>query len=229
MSPSVSVVVTTYNQAPYIGATIASVLDQTYRDFEIVLVDDGSTDETSAAVSRYSDQLVYIRQRNRGVAAARNLGIRHAVGRMIAFLDGDDLWEPEKLTAQMEAAEVHPGTGLIVADGVEFSPEGILRKSLIGPSILPRLQGRSSITLHCYEELIRNNLICTTSQVMVPRSIIERVGLSDERFSVSSDWDLYLRIAAESGVTFLNQRLVRYRYLSTSASGPYHLRHFRWG
>ena len=229
MSPSVSVVVTTYNQAAYIGAAIASVLNQTYQDFEVVLVDDGSTDDTSGAVSPYRDRLVYIRQRNRGVAAARNVGIRHAIGRMIAFLDGDDLWEPEKLTVQMEAAEAHPGTGMIVADGVEFSRNGILRESLIGPSILPLLRERSSITLRCYEELIRNNLICTTSQVMVPRWIIERVGLSDERFALSSDWDLYLRIAAETDVTFLNRRLVRYRYLSTSASGPYHLRYFRWG
>jgi glycosyltransferase involved in cell wall biosynthesis len=229
MAPTVSVVITTYNQAPYIAASIASVLGQTYSDFEIILVDDGSTDTTASEIAPYRHRLLYIRQTNHGVPAARNVGIRHTGGRMLAFLDGDDLWEPDKLQKQMEAARAHPDTGLIVADGIEFGPTAILRNSLLGPSLVPLLKGRDSITLQCYEELIRNNLICTTSQVMVPRAVIDRVGLSDERFEVSSDWDLYLRIAASSDVTFLNKKLVRYRYLPTSASGPQHLRQFRWG
>jgi glycosyltransferase involved in cell wall biosynthesis len=229
MAPTVSVVITTYNQAPYIAATIASVLDQTYRDFEIILVDDGSTDSTATKISPYRDRLAYIRQRNRGVPAARNVGISHASGRMIAFLDGDDLWEAEKLQKQMEAVDAQPRSGLVVTDGVEFAPDCILRTSLMNPSIVPLLAGRDFITLRCYEELIRGNLITSTSQVMVPRTVIDRVGLSDERFPISSDWDLYLRIAAVSDVTFLSQKLVRYRYLATSASGPRHLRQFRWG
>lgn len=229
MAPTVSVVITTYNQAPYIAATIDSVLGQTCRDFEIILVDDGSTDTTASEISRYRDRLAYIRQQNRGIPAARNVGIRHATGRAIAFLDGDDLWHPEKLQKQVEAMDARPAAGLIVADGVEFAPDRILRDSLIGPSILPSLQGRDLITLRCYEELLRHNLVATTSQVMVPRAVFDRVGLSDERFPVSSDWDLYLRIAATSAVTFMSQKLVRYRYLATSASGPHPLRYFRWG
>jgi len=228
-APTVSVIITTYNQAAYIPATIVSVLDQTYRDFEIIIVDDGSTDSTSHDIVPYRDRLTYIRQANRGVPAARNVGIRHANGRLLAFLDGDDLWEPTKLQKQVEAAEAHPNSGLIVADGVEFAPDAIVRDSLIGPSILSRLKDRDSITLRCYEELILHNLIGTTSQVMIPRKVIDRVGLSDERFPVSSDWDLYLRIAASDDVTFLKHKLVRYRYLATSASGPQHLRQFRWG
>jgi glycosyltransferase involved in cell wall biosynthesis len=229
MAPTVSVVITSYNQASYIAATIASVLEQTYRDFEIVLVDDGSIDSTPSEIAPYRDRLVYIRQSNRGVPAARNVGIGHAAGQMIAFLDGDDLWEPEKLQRQMEAARAHPDTGLIVADGIEFAPDAILRDSLHGTSVVGLLKDRDSITLRCYEELIRNNLISSTSQVMVPRSVIDRVGVSDGRFPVSSDWDLYLRIAAGHDITFLSQKLVRYRYLPSSASGPRHLREFRWG
>jgi glycosyltransferase involved in cell wall biosynthesis len=132
-APTVSVIITTYNQAAYIPATIVSVLDQTYRDFEIILVDDGSTDSTSHDIVPYRDRLTYIRQANRGVPAARNVGIRHANGRLLAFLDGDDLWEPTKLQKQVEAAEAHPNSGLIVADGVEFAPDAIVRDSLIGP------------------------------------------------------------------------------------------------
>jgi glycosyltransferase involved in cell wall biosynthesis len=223
------VVITTYNQAGYIAATVASVLDQTYRDMEIVLVDDGSTDGTEAVLRAYRSRLNYIRQRNRGVAAARNTGIRHARGQMLAFLDGDDLWQPEKIRRQLEVAEAHARSGLIVADGVEFGPDGVIRESLLNPSIVPLFQGRDTLTLRCYKDLIRQNLITTTSQVMVPRPVIERIGLSDERFAVSSDWDLYLRIAAEFEVTFLKAKLVQYRYLLTSASGPRALRSFKWG
>lgn len=229
MAPTVSVVITTYNQVGYIAATIASVLAQTYRDLEVVLVDDGSTDGTEAAVGPYRSYLKYIRQPNRGVAAARNTGISRAKGRILAFLDGDDLWEPEKLWRQLEVAEAHAGSGLIVADGIEFGPDGVIRESLLNPSIVPLFYGGDTLTLRCYHELIRQNLITTTSQVMVPKSVIDRIGLSDERFAVSSDWDLYLRIAAEYDVTFLKARLVRYRYLPTSASGPRALRSFRWG
>jgi glycosyltransferase involved in cell wall biosynthesis len=229
VAPTVSVVITTYNQAGYIAATIASVLAQTYRDLELVLVDDGSTDGTEVALRPYRGHLNYIRQANQGVAAARNTGIRNARGRMLAFLDGDDLWEPEKLRRQMEAAEAHASSGLIVADGIEFGPDGVIRESLLNPSIVPLFRDGETLTLRCYQDLIRQNLITTTSQVMVSKSVIDQVGLSDERFAVSSDWDLYLRIAARFEVTFLKARLVRYRYLPTSASGPRALRSFRWG
>ena len=141
MAPTVSVVITTYNQAPYIGATIASVLDQTYRDFEIVLVDDGSTDDTPRVITPYRSYLKYIRQSNRGVPAARNIGVRNATGRLVAFLDGDDLWEPEKLEHQVRAADANPRSGLIVTNGVEFAPASIIRESLVGPAILERLEG----------------------------------------------------------------------------------------
>jgi len=229
MAPTVSVVITTYNQAHYIGATIGSVLSQTLQDFEIVLVDDGSTDDTLARIGPYRDRIAYIHQSNGGVAAARNAGVRRSSGRLIAFLDGDDLWDPEKLEHQVAAAMAHPESGMIVVDGVEFSPDAILRRSLLGSPLQPLLRGQASITLRCYEELIRNNLISTTSQVMIPKAVIDEVGLSDERFPVSSDWDLYLRIAANHAITFMGQKLVHYRYLPSSASGPLHLRQFRWG
>jgi glycosyltransferase involved in cell wall biosynthesis len=229
MAPTISVVITTFNQAPYIAAAVDSVLNQTYSDFEIIVVDDGSTDGTETRMSAYRDRLVYIRQRNQGVPVSRNVGIRHATGHVVAFLDGDDFWQPEKLRQQMEAINAHPGSGLVVTDGVEFAPDRIIRTSLMNPLVAALLEDRDSVTLRCYEDLIRQNLITTTSQVMVPMAVLDRVGLSDERLPVSSDWDLYLRIAAGSDVTFLRQKLVRYRYLATSASGPRNLRHFRWG
>src|SRR5215470_2496542 len=229
MSATVSVVVTTYNQAPYIAASIRSVLAQTYRDFELIVVDDGSTDSTVAELSRYRGDLKYIGQRNRGVAASRNVGIRHTEGKLLAFLDGDDLWKPEKLCRQVEAIEAHPSSGLVVVDGREFGPGHTIRETLMNPWVAKQLDTEDRVTLRCYRELIGQNLITTMSQVMVPRLVFERIGLSDERFPVSSDWDLYLRIAACYEVTFLKENLVEYRYLPSSASGPRAFRFFRWG
>src|SRR5260370_40335748 len=101
-----------------------------------MLVDDGSTDGTEGALAPYRGRLHYVRQRNRGVAAARNTGIRHARGRMLALLDGDDLWQPDKLQRQGEAADSRPGPGLIVTGGEEVGPDGIMRESLLNPSVV---------------------------------------------------------------------------------------------
>ena len=123
MHPRVSVVITTYNQAPYIRQAVDSALGQTFRSRDILVVDDGSTDDTQAALAPYRDRINYIRQGNRGVAGSRNTGVRHARGELLAFLDGDDLWDPAKLEIQVAAADSAPLSGLIAVNGVEFGPE----------------------------------------------------------------------------------------------------------
>src|SRR5437879_2984735 len=132
MNPLVSVVVTTYNQAPYIQQTLQSVFDQTYPNFEVIVVDDGSTDDTPTKLGPFMDRIVSVRQENQGIAASRNSGIQKAKGEFIALLDGDDLWDPEKLAVQIGAAQRHPHTGLIAVDGVMFGEDGILRNVLLG-------------------------------------------------------------------------------------------------
>jgi glycosyltransferase involved in cell wall biosynthesis len=228
MPPPVSVIVTTYNHERYIAAAIQSVLDQTYRDYELIVVEDGSTDSTADQLLAFSDRIHLVRQKNQGVAASRNAGIRCARGQLLAFLDGDDLWEAEKLAHQVAAARSRPRSGLIVVGGVQFSGDMILHESLFPPQVAALLRGCDSVTLSCYERLLHDNLIFTTSQVLVPRAVLDRVGLSDARFPIASDWDLYLRIAASYDITFLQKSLVRWRYLQTSASGPEQLRGFRW-
>jgi glycosyltransferase involved in cell wall biosynthesis len=220
-APSVSVVVTAYNHARFIDTALQSVIDQTYPDHEIIVVDDGSTDDTPRRVAQFGDRVRLIRQPNQGVASSRNTGIREARGRLLAFLDGDDVWEPEKLAVQVAAAAAHSQSGLIAVDGVEFDGRTVLRPSLYPASdVAELLRGRSSLTRDCYEVLLKVNLLVTTSQVVIPRAVLDEVGLSDARFALASDWDLYLRIAAAYPITFLARRLVRYRYLETSASGP---------
>jgi glycosyltransferase involved in cell wall biosynthesis len=229
MGPLVSVIITTYNQARYIGATIQSAIDQDLADREIIVVDDGSTDATPPVVAAFGPQVVYLRQANQGVAGSRNTGIRHARGEFLAFLDGDDLWEPRKLSRQVAAAQDHALAGLIVAGGMQVDGEGaILRPSLLAPSIAALLGSSDSVTLRCYDQLLAQNVILTSSQVLVPRTVLDRVGLSDVRIGHASDWDLYLRIAARYEITFLREALTRWRYLPTSVSGPQHLREMRW-
>jgi glycosyltransferase involved in cell wall biosynthesis len=228
MPPLVSVIVTTYNHERYIAAAIQSVVDQTYRDYELIVVDDGSTDSTCDRVLAFPDDIHLVRQKNQGVAASRNTGIGHARGQLLAFLDGDDLWEPDKLAHQVAAARSRPRSGLIVVDGVQFSEDMILHETLFSPQVATLLGGCDSVTLRCYERLLHGNLISTTSQVLVPRAVLDEFGLSDPQLPIASDWDLYIRIAASYDITFLQKKLVRWRYLETSASGPEHLRPFRW-
>jgi glycosyltransferase involved in cell wall biosynthesis len=221
------VIVTAYNHELYIAAAIQSVFSQTHSDYEVILVDDGSTDGTCDRASAFAEKITLIRQNTQGPAGSRNAGIERARGEFLAFLDGDDLWEPEKLARQVAAARSHPTAGLIAADGVQFGP-GVVRQSLFAPTIRALLTDRESITRRCYEEFLEGNLISSTSQVMVPRSVFDVVGLSDTAFRIASDWDLYIRIAERYEVTFLAGELTRWRYLPTSASGPAALRHLRW-
>jgi glycosyltransferase involved in cell wall biosynthesis len=230
MPPLVSVIVTAYNHEQYIAAAIQSVLDQTYRDYEVIVVDDGSTDSTGDRILAFRDNIHPVRQKNHGVAASRNTGIQHSRGQLLTFLDGDDLWKPDKLTHQVAAARSHPRSGLLAVNGVQFSGNTILLESLFPPEVATLLAdgGHDSVSLSCYECLLHRNLIYTTSQVLVPRAVLQDVGLTDARFPLGSDSDLYIRIAASYDVTFLRSSLVRWRYVENSASGPTQLRPLRW-
>ncbi len=228
MNPLVSVVVTTYNQAAYIGETLESVLAQTYQPFEVIVVDDGSTDDTPECMAPFKDQIVIIRQQNQGVAGSRNSGILRARGELIAFLDGDDLWEPDKLTIQVAAATAHPDSGLIVVDGVEFDHQGIIFSTLFFAAWCKELPEGSITSGRYYEQLLEGNLFATTSQIMVPARIFKEVGLSDNGLKRASDYDLYLRIAAQYEITIVKKSLTRWRCLPTSVSGPRDLRGYRY-
>ncbi len=228
--PSVSVIVTAFNQASFIGDTLISVFAQTRQPSEVIVVNDGSTDDTEAKIAPFKHRIRYISQENHGVAAARNTGIQQARSEWLAFLDGDDLWEPQKLAVQLEAAQNYPEAGLVVVDGVQFSGDSIVDDSLLGVAVQERMRESSPdmLIIECYKELLNANLIATTSQVMIPRVVFQKVGLSDSRFRICSDYDLYLRISKIYPAVFINQQLVRWRYLASSASGPARLRSLRW-
>lgn len=219
--------ITTFNQASYIAAALESVLGQTYPLHQVIVVDDGSRDGTPDAIRPYRDHIHYIRQENRGVAPARNTGVAAANGELIAFLDGDDVWKPEKIERQVAAAVQHPDAALIAANGVQVDDDTILIGHLLGRAVRERLRGRAVLEWDCYDALLESNLVFTTSQVLVPRWALAQVGESDRRLSIASDWDLYLRLARDHPFVFLSERLVRWRYLDTSASGRRDLRALR--
>ena len=115
-SPKVSVVIPVFNGERFIGDAFPSALGQTFRDFEIIVVDDGSIDQTEKIVRQFSDCVAYHRQENRGAAAARNLGVMCTSGEWIAFLDADDIWYPQKLAVQFEAVAMNPGIAFVYSD-----------------------------------------------------------------------------------------------------------------
>ena len=235
MNPLVSVVVTTYNQAPYIQQALQSVFDQTYPNFEVIVVDDGSTDDTPTKLGPFMDRIVYVRQENPGVAASRNAGIQKAKGEFIALLDGDDLWELGKLAIQVEALRRFPSAGLIAVNGIEFDEHGVIGTSLFDREFLDRLDSSTEsdhqfkyLPESCYRLFLVGNRIWTVSQVMIPRCVLERVGPSDSSLPIASDYDLYLRILKNYRMAAVDKSLTRWRYLPSSASGPRELRPLRW-
>ncbi len=229
-TPLVSVIVTFYNQGPYVLPALESVMGQTYPNFEVIVVDDGSTDDTLARCASVGDRITYVRQANKGAAAARNAGMRRARGSLLAFLDGDDLWEPEKLAVQVAAASRYPESGLIAVDGTQFAETEVLADTLLARRVHALLDNSTSrvVSASCYDFFFPSSCIFTPSQVMIRRAVFHDVGSWDSQVRLSHDYDLYLRIAARYPVTFIGQKLVRWRYLPGSMSGPLSTRQFRY-
>jgi glycosyltransferase involved in cell wall biosynthesis len=197
--PLVSVVIPVFNSAPLIGSALRSVFSQTFTDFEVVVVDDGSEDhrELNAALSEWAGRIHCIRQANGGPARARNTGIAQARGQFIAFLDADDEWLPEKLAVQVEYFRRHPETGLLHTGVVDGLPAG---GAVAGP---PR---------HAFCDLFHTAFFINTLTVMIPRRVLEEVGGFDERREVHiEDWDLWLRIAARHPIGYIPSPLAYHR------------------
>lgn len=209
--PLVSVVIPTYNSAATIAETLASVCDQTLKDLEIVLSDDGSCDETVRAAERFAAQvdLKILQQANAGPGAARNAAIRAARGRYCAFVDADDLMLPERLALQSALLDADPQLGMVHTDLMTFDDSGPIHST------------RHAFSNPCggqiLEQLLLNNFI-TTSTVMAPTARLVEVGLFDERRRISEDFDLWLRMAERWPTGFIDRPLVRYRHRPGSAS-----------
>jgi glycosyltransferase involved in cell wall biosynthesis len=212
--PTVSVIVPVYNGCDRIGHALRSVFSQAFTDFEVVVIDDGSTDALDEALAEWSDRIVFIRQPNRGPASARNTGVANAKGRLVAFLDADDEWIPEKLALQVEYFDRYPQTGLLHTGVID--DEGRRNDAEAGPFSPP---GNVFCPLFHAEFFVR------TLTVMAPRAVVLEAGGFDERREIHvEDWDLWLRIAARYPVGYLPQRLAIHRrggHMSTAFEKTY--------
>jgi glycosyltransferase involved in cell wall biosynthesis len=198
-NPTVSVIIPAYNRAQWIGASIQSVLDQTYTDYEIIVVDDGSTDDTAEVIRAFTDRVRYVYQENGGAAAARNRGMRESRGEYLAFLDSDDLFMPEKLQKQVEYLQHNPHIGMVYSaysniDG-NNNELGIVSAQHTG---------------HIYRQFLFHCNI-QTSTIMIRRQVAKAVGEFDVYLRLPEDIDYWIRIARHYEIGAIDEPLSRFR------------------
>lgn len=215
--PLVTVIMPAYNAERYLRNSLASIRDQTYQALEIIVIDDGSTDQTRRIAQEFAEMDSRVRilhQENSGVAAARNLGIRHAQGEWIAPLDADDIWHPNKIERQVRCArEAAKDVGLIYAWSIDIDEWGTVR----GDKCVSIISGWVLPTLMCH------NFLGNASVPMIRHDCLEQVGLYETRYRAlhaqgCEDWDLYVRIAQRYQFKVVPEVLVGYRKTSHSMS-----------
>lgn len=199
----VSVVIPVYNARDVIGETIETVLAQTWKDREIVVVDDGSSDGSGDIVRSFGERVRYVRQENGGVARARNRGIAESTGEYVALLDHDDLWHPTKLDRQVAVLDGRPEVGMVVTDVAHLDREG-KPMGVIGAGYNPS---------EAFARLFVRGFVPTPSAAMIRRSVLETVGGFDERFHSAGldDHELWTRIAARYEIANIAEPLTYHR------------------
>ena len=216
-TPAVSVVIPAYNIAPYIAETLDSVFAQTFTDFEVIVVNDGSTDTKAfeCALRPYLDRIIYLRQENGGASVARNTGLKSARGEFVAFLDGDDVWLPNYLEEQMEFIRTR-GCDLACADATFFgdSPNQAPTYMIAWMDDAPQTGDFGFL------ELVDAKRSVITSGVVARRQPVIEIGLFDPELRRGQDFDLWLRLAcAGHRLSFQRQALLKYRCRPDSLSG----------
>lgn len=209
--PLVSVVIPAFNSEKYIKDCIRSVLQQTYQNIEIIVVDDGSTDGTQSKLQELSNEIIVLRKENEGAASARNLGILHSSGIYIALLDSDDIWLPEKLDKQVQLMS-EKELDLVYCGGESFGNTGL------PITYTPEFSG------DCYKNFVqfptRAIIILGCSSAIIRKSVLEHSGNFDANFLGSAeDWDFFRRFCKHGKVGFLDEALVKYRLHDKNVSG----------
>jgi glycosyltransferase involved in cell wall biosynthesis len=202
--PKVSVIIPTHNRATLLQNAIQSVLNQTFLDFEIIVVDDASEDHTSQVIRSFAESRIrYIRhETNKGQGATRNAGLRQASGEYVALLDDDDEWMPEKLEKQVDLLDRSPAKVGMVYTGVyrvEASSKRVISQ------LIPEKRGS------LFEEMCKNNWIGGCSAVLLRRACFDKIGWFDEGLAAQADYDLWLRISKEFDIEYIREPLVLFR------------------
>jgi glycosyltransferase involved in cell wall biosynthesis len=246
--PLVSVVIPCYNGGAFLPEAIDSVLAQSYPNVEIIVVNDGSTDDTAHVLDRYSDRVTLLSQPNGGLASARNLGLRAATGEFIALFDADDVCQPERLSAQVACMLQVPDVVLCSSDFSAFSGNQVLELSHIatyyrtvgaatgGPMALypdkrildidripwPSSEPNRQLVMlvgWIYERLVWGNFIHPPT-VMVRRTAIEIAGEFDESITNGTDYDWLMRVCHCGPAAYVDRPLLKYRYSESQLSSP---------
>jgi len=198
--PLVSVIIPSYNRAHYIKETIDSILAQTYKNFEIIVIDDGSSDNTREVLEAYKDRISYFYQENQGVASTRNRGVEEARGEYVSFLDCDDIWFPEKLEKQIEYVNEHPHVALVCAEVHIINSDGKFVKHVKRDESLPLT----------FENLFEQSLVHVPTTI-VKRQVILALGGFDPTVAISDDYDLWLRLIKRYSCHYMPIPLAKYR------------------
>lgn len=201
--PLISVVIPNYNYGRYLGGAIESVLAQSYPTTEVVVVDDGSTDQSREVLRRYEGRIRWVRQERLGVSAARNRGAQESRGELIAFLDADDAWSPQKLERQVSRLLADPDLGLVHCGEVVTDASGAV--------LAVRVEGGEGWVAHELLRYQRVVVVAPGSTALVPRRVFEAIGGFDPRLSTFADWDFSYRIASRYRIGFVPEAMVQVR------------------
>ena len=206
--PKVSVIIPTYNSANYLPAAIESVLSQSFQDFEVIVIDDGSTDNTAMVVRDYEPRIRYFCQTNSGVSKARNRGIEESKGEYVAFLDSDDTWLTDKLEHQIRALNQNPDYRVCYTAFV-----------CVDEHLKPINVCRSEFATVALEDLLCfGNVVGSICSVLAHRSLFDYSVRFDSNLSQCADWDMWVQLARQTELLYLDEVLVTYRQHTTNMS-----------
>lgn len=205
----VSVIIPTYKKPDLTIRTIESVLHQTYNNIEIIVVDDGSPDDTEIRLKSLEDKIVYIKKTNGGASSARNLGIKKSTGQYIALLDCDDIYYPDKISESINCLENNEDCGFVYtgANYIDRNDDIITKQKLLNKSPCGWV----------FPELIKRNFICN-STVVARKECFDKVGLFDESIFICADWEMWLRISRKYKASYIEKELTGYRLTDSYTS-----------
>lgn len=209
MSSFVSIIIPCYNQGEFLSDAIQSALDQDYPDKEIIVVNDGSTDNTQEAAAQFLPAIRYIEQENRGVSSARNAAIKIAKGTYVAFLDSDDVLLPGSIAKRTAYLESHPETAFICSDSIYFNESGMV-------GLRSKLLGKPKNSYNFRWETVDYN--ATLSTVMLRSVCFDKAGLFEESIKTAEDWLMWVQISLHFNMAYLDEPLIKYRLHGNNAT-----------
>jgi glycosyltransferase involved in cell wall biosynthesis len=251
VGPRVSIVIPSYNRARYLPEALGSVFSQTYQNIEVILVDDGSTDDTQKVIQPYLNKIKFVKKINGGLASARNVGMRYATGDYIAMMDSDDICTPDRIAKQVGYLELNRDVVLCSSDfsafngkevtershirsyysAVDREPDGVRglyqESEVVELDAMPWSANTSQDVLnvsrgHVYDVLIWGNFIHPPT-LMVRREVSEKVGEFDQSLTFATDYDWILRVSRHGKLAYIDEPLLKYRYSADQMSSDRNL------